>query len=1389
MRTGLKPSFSWWGRCGFVLIWFSVVPAWALEPVTLQLKWTHAFQFAGYYAAVEQGYYREAGLEVTILEASPKTDPVSEVVEGRAQYGVGTSGLLLSRASGKPVVVLAVIFQQSPYEIYASPQIHTLQDLVGKRLMLEPQTEELLALLKKEGVPLEHIELLPHSFDADGLMTGKADAISGYISNEPYYFLQAGFMYQTFRPRSAGIDFYGDNLFTSEQELRDNPARVRAFRSASLKGWQYARSHRNEMIDLIRERYSPHSSEDYLHFEADQMIPLLQPDLIEIGYMNPLRWRHIADTYAELGLFPGDYSLKGFLYEPDIQNLDWFYRILGVALILLVVFVVVEFYVYMLNRRLSLTLEKSRKTEEEALRKSERRLSDVIDFLPDATFAVDADKKIIIWNKAMERMTGIRAEDMLGKGDHEYTLPFYGKRRMGLLDLIWEENPDILAQYPEVRREGFSYLTEVFCPALDDGRGAHLMAKASPLRDPDGKIMGAIEALRDITSRIQSEKALKKSEEQYRNLFMYAQIGIFHSLPSGRFLTVNPSLARMLGYSSPDELISSVTHMGHQIYADPHLRAGIIDEMMKTDGWVHRDSVAWRRKDGGIITVNMLGRKVLDAAGKLVYLEGFIDDVTESRKTQEVLRESEAKFRLLVEHFSELIWSLSPDGILTYVSPSWKRVTGYEPSTLQGTHFTQLLHPDDLPLCLEYLQMMGRSREVIIGPSYRIRHADGTWHWHSANGAPIVDDQGRYLSMVGISSDITERKRVEDALRQNRKFLSDLIENSEALIYVKDRQGHYLMVNRKWENVTRHSRELALGKGDLELFPGSVGEQFFANDKRVMESQQVAQIEEILDSPDGRRHFVSCKFPLYDEEGRVNGLCGMTTEVTFVKKAEQQLLETNASLESAIERSNDMAVRAEAANIAKSEFIANISHEIRTPMNAIIGFADLLSADISDERQRHQASVIASAGKSLLRLINDVLDLSKIEAGKLEIKTENFPPRRLMEELQHVFAQRAAEKGISLRLIVAPDVPEELRLDPARLRQILTNLIGNALKFTDHGSVDVRVEVILSSPGEPRCDLRISVADTGMGISNEFKPRLFGAFEQASGQDHAKYGGTGLGLAISLRLAHLMNGDISVCDNPAGRGTVFTISLPSVPIATAVSASALANEEWSRRIEFTEKPLILVADEAEAHRELLRLYLEPLGFTVLDAADGEQALEQATLHRPGLVLTEIKMPKLDGVKLAVSLRKIFSDSSSEVPLPIIAVTASARSHSADSKEADFDDYLIKPVSQADLIRSLSQFVPYTLKPESVVVKESPDVLAASLRMIMNPELLADIAAVRKSLRVSQARALGEKILAASRPRELTALVSLGEQLCQAAETFQIQKLKAILSHLEQGVAP
>lgn len=372
--------------------------AFALENVTLQLKWTHAFQFAGYYAAKELGYYRDADLEVNIVEAAPDTDPVRNVLEGKAQYGVGTSSLLLERAAGKPVVVLAVVFQQSPYELYAAPHIHSLRDLIGKRIMLEPQSDELLAYLKKEGIPLDLVRQIPHSFDATGLMKGKTDAISGYVSNEPFYFRQANYPYQTFSPRSAGIDFYGDNLFTSQHELQAHPERARAFREASLRGWHYAKEHRDEVIELILSKYQTQHTREYLRFESDQMIPLLQPNLIEIGYMNPNRWRDIANTYASIDLLPRDFALKGFLYDARKPDLTWFYRVLVAGLIALSIIASIALYIYRINRKL-LASQKQNLANQESLRQSneaiERALSEQGRFMDMLTHEIKTPISVV----------------------------------------------------------------------------------------------------------------------------------------------------------------------------------------------------------------------------------------------------------------------------------------------------------------------------------------------------------------------------------------------------------------------------------------------------------------------------------------------------------------------------------------------------------------------------------------------------------------------------------------------------------------------------------------------------------------------------------------------------------------------------------------------------------------------------------------------------------------------------------------------------------------------------------------------------------------------------------------------------------------------------------
>jgi PAS domain S-box-containing protein len=307
-------------------------------PVTLQLKWRHQFQFAGYYAAIAQGYYREAGLDVTLREALPGIDPAEAVLHGAADFGVGASDLVLLRVSGKPVVLLASIFQHSPLVILARRDagVQDLQSLAGRPIMIEPQSAELFAYFKTEGVDPARLRKELHTFDVKDLLSGRVAAMSAYITDEPFLLRQAGVDFLTFTPRAGGIDFYGDNLFTTEEQIRRRPAQVRAFREASLRGWSYALAHPDEIVELIEREYSRGKSAEHLRYEAAQIAQLMHADLIEVGQTNPGRWQHIAETYAEFGMIPQVFSLNGFIYTEEMrQDLRWFYWALaGLAAVL-----------------------------------------------------------------------------------------------------------------------------------------------------------------------------------------------------------------------------------------------------------------------------------------------------------------------------------------------------------------------------------------------------------------------------------------------------------------------------------------------------------------------------------------------------------------------------------------------------------------------------------------------------------------------------------------------------------------------------------------------------------------------------------------------------------------------------------------------------------------------------------------------------------------------------------------------------------------------------------------------------------------------------------------------------------------------------------------------
>lgn len=342
----------------------------ALQTIDFQLRWKHQFQFAGYYAAIDQGYYREEGFEVRLHEGAPGRTPVDEVLAGRAQYAESNSELLYERLKGKPLVALAVIFQHSPSVLLARADagIETAHDLIGKNVMLmNAQTDaDFQAMFRREGIDPALIQLQPSSYDIEDLVSGKVAAFNSYLTNEPFYLQQRGIDYRVISPNTYGIDFYSDILFTSETELRENPQRIEAFRRATLRGWRYAMDNPEEIIDLLLEQYQVKKSRSHLQFEAKAMRGLILPDLIEIGHMNSGRWQRMAEAFQELGMVNDTRALEGFIYDPDpgsqVERLQKIIVMIsiGAGLILLITLVLLAS-----QRRLRREIQRRQVAEEE----------------------------------------------------------------------------------------------------------------------------------------------------------------------------------------------------------------------------------------------------------------------------------------------------------------------------------------------------------------------------------------------------------------------------------------------------------------------------------------------------------------------------------------------------------------------------------------------------------------------------------------------------------------------------------------------------------------------------------------------------------------------------------------------------------------------------------------------------------------------------------------------------------------------------------------------------------------------------------------------------------------------------------------------------------------
>jgi PAS domain S-box-containing protein len=941
---------------------------------------------------------------------------------------------------------------------------------------------------------------------------------------------------------------------------------------------------------------------------------------------------------------------------------------------------------------------------------------------------------------------------------------------------------------------------------FDDGTVRWLLGNAIPQREADGSTLwhGFIT---DITGRKLAEDALRESEARHRLLFDGSWDAMMTMAPpSWKFTSGNPAALKMFGARDTAEFtalglfdVSPERQPDGSPSAD---KARETVEMVMREGhslfdWTHR------RLDGSVFPATVLVNR-MQIAGQ-TFLQATVRDISAQKRAEAALRESEEKHRFLIENSHDIIYTLTADGVFTFVSPAWTAILGHPVDQVAGQSLQKFVHPDDLAGCMEFLRSVIETGQRQDGVEYRVRHIDGSWRWHTTSAVPLKDEAGTVIGFEGTARDITERRRAEEELRESERHLSEaqriahvgswsldlatgavvwspemycvfgvspdtFVPSAEAFlsaIHSDDRvamqagivacmAGEEMPAMEFRVNLAGGGVRYVHGRGNLVRNEENTGVRMTGIAQDITESKLAeARLAEAADRlalaaraggvgiwdydvvnrrmvfddqmfrlygiaagefggayeawqagihpedrqrgdeeiqlalqgkrdfdtefrvvwPDGSIHSIRA-FALvqHDASGQPLRMIGTNWDITAQKQAADELRESNRQLE-------DATARAEAAGIAKSQFLANMSHEIRTPMNGVIGMTGLLlDTELNDEQRRYGETVRAS-GESLLGIVNDILDFSKIEAGKLALETLDFDLQELLDDFAATLAVRAHEKGLELLSITDPRVPTLLRGDPGRLRQILTNLAGNAVKFTSKGEVAVRVS--LEEEGETECRLRFSVRDTGIGIPKGKIGLLFAKFSQGDPSTTRKFGGTGLGLAISKQLAAMMGGEVGL-ESQEGKGSEFWFT---------ARLGKQSEGAWTENRPPAELRgvRVLIVDDNAASREILTTHMTSWGMRPSEAEDGPGALQ--ALYRAleesdpfQVAVIDMQMPGMDGETLG---RTIKAERRLADTRMVMLTSLGDRGDARRFEQIGFAAYSTKPIRRLELLGVLS----------------------------------------------------------------------------------------------------
>ncbi len=805
------------------------------------------------------------------------------------------------------------------------------------------------------------------------------------------------------------------------------------------------------------------------------------------------------------------------------------------------------------------------------------------------------------------------------------------------------------------------------CNRRKDGREYWVRSTIAPILGSDGMPCQYISVRTDITPIKEAELALQKRETLFRTLFTSVAEGIVLHDAGGQVLECNPATERILGLNREQILgRTSLDPMWRCIHPDGTPFAGDQHPAMRTlaSGQPQRDIVMGiYRPDGSLRWINIASEPIYlpEAPERIAKVVVSFTDITHMRDTQQ-------RLSLAIEGSGDGIWDWDVRSGAMPLSGHYEAMLGYERGEIEPTLRTwaEMAHPEDLPRVQAALQAYLSGQAPAYSVELRLRCKDGRYKWIHCRGTVVERDaQGQPSRMIGMHSDISERKQAEEQLLVFRR----LVESTDQAIRVSDSAGLIQYVNPAYEQLMGYSKEEALGQPFTRL--SSVADQ------QALTDEILARLHE---GQGWRGHL-----KLRRKDGSTFVSLSNVRSITDPRSGAVQHsfnMFVDYSEEIARQQALELAVKeANAANQAKSAFLSSMSHELRTPLNAVIGFAQMLEYDPGlDELQQDSVHEIIKAGRHLLDLINEVLDLAKIEAGRIDLSIEPVELAALVQECQQLIQPLAAERGIHLDL--ACGAAHLVHADRIRLKQVLLNLLSNAIKYNrEQGSVTLQVMPV----GER---LRITVCDTGIGIPTERLAEVFQPFNRL-GAESSGIEGTGIGLCITQRLVQMMKGEIGV-DSELHIGSRFWIELPGSLAPSMPASTTPDSPDAQQGTAAEERQRVLCIDDNPVNLKLIAQILRLRPHIQLDSAHTpELGIELARVHQPDLILLDINMPGMDGYQVLEYLKS----QPGLCGIPVVAVTANAMPRDIiRGLEAGFTDYLTKPLDIGSFLETLDQLL-------------------------------------------------------------------------------------------------